>query len=177
MSAQSKDNHVIVGRITSVYGVKGWVKIYSHTQPMENILSYKPWLLKLDGKWTEVKIAEGKRHGKGIIARLAGVSDRDVARKYCEMDIAVYDSQLPELEDGEFYWSQLEKLKVYTLDGVLLGRVNHLIETGSNDVLVVRKCEGSLDKRERLIPYLPDQVIHEIDLEAGTLRVDWDPEF
>ena len=100
-----------------------------------------------------------------------------MARKYCELDIAVDGALLPELDAGEYYWSQLEKLKVYTLDGVLLGRVNHLIETGSNDVLVVRKCEGSLDKRERLIPYLPDQVIHEIDLEAGTLRVDWDPEF
>ena len=105
------------------------------------------------------------------------MDDRDVARDYCGLDIAIETSLLPELDDGEFYWSQLEKLKVYTLDGKLLGKVNHLIETGSNDVLVVRKCEGSIDKRERLIPYLPDQVIQEIDLEAGTLRVDWDPEF
>ncbi len=177
MSEQSQDKHVIVGRITSVYGVKGMVKVFSHTEPMENILNYSPWMLKLDGRWTEVKLAEGRRHGKGIVVRLAGCSDRDVARKYCEMDIAVSSALIPELEEGEFYWSQLEKLKVYTLDGILLGQVNHLIETGSNDVLVVQQCEGSLDERERLIPYLPDQVVQDIDLEAGTLRVDWDPEF
>ncbi len=177
MSEQSQDKHVIVGRITSVYGVKGMVKVFSHTEPMENILNYSPWVLKLDGRWTEVKLAEGRRHGKGIVVRLAGCSDRDVARKYCEMDIAVSSALIPELETGEYYWSQLEKLKVYTLDGILLGQVNHLIETGSNDVLVVQQCEGSLDERERLIPYLPDQVVQDIDLEAGTLRVDWDPEF
>lgn len=177
MSEQSQDKHVIVGRITSVYGVKGMVKVFSHTEPMENILNYSPWMLKLDGRWTEVKLAEGRRHGKGIVVRLAGCSDRDVARKYCEMDIAVSSALIPELETGEYYWSQLEKLKVYTLDGILLGQVNHLIETGSNDVLVVQQCEGSLDERERLIPYLPDQVVQDIDLEAGTLRVDWDPEF
>ncbi|MBY4676146.1 ribosome maturation factor RimM [Marinobacterium arenosum] len=177
MSDMSSDKLTVLGRITAVYGIKGWVKVFSHTQPMENILDYSPWLLNLDGRWTEVKLAEGKRHGKGIIVRLAGVDDRDQARKYCNLDIAVEQSRLPELEEGDYYWSQLEKLSVYTLSGELLGKVHHLIETGSNDVLVVRKCAGSIDKRERLIPYLPDQVIKEIDLEAGTLRVDWDPEF
>lgn len=177
MSEQSNDNLAVLGRITSVYGIKGWVKVYSFTQPMENILKYQPWFLNIRGRWTEVKLAEGKRHGKGIIARLDGITDRDQAREHCELEIAVDRSLFPDLETGEYYWSQLEKLKVYTLDGVLLGKVHHLIETGSNDVLVIRKCEGSLDKRERLIPYLPDQVISEINLEAGTMRVDWDPEF
>lgn len=177
MSEQSQDNLTVLGRITSVYGIKGWVKIYSYTQPMDNILRYTPWQLKINGQWTDVKMAEGKRHGKGIVARLDGVTDRDQARAYCELEIAVDRSLLPELAADEYYWSQLEKLQVYTLDGVLLGKVHHLIETGSNDVLVVRKCEGSLDKRERLIPYLPDQVVSEINLEAGTMRVDWDPEF
>ena len=52
-----------------------------------------------------------------------------------------------------------------------------MIETGSNDVLVVKKCKDSLDGRERLIPYLPDQVVLAVDLEAGSIEVDWDPEF
>jgi 16S rRNA processing protein RimM len=177
MSEQSQDKHVIVGRITSVYGVKGMVKVFSHTEPMENILNYSPWMLKLDGRWTEVKLAEGRRHGKGIVVRLAGCSDRDVARKYCEMDIAVSSALIPELEEGEFYWSQLENLTVYTVSGQLLGKVSHLMETGANDVLVVKGNDESIDRNERLIPYLPDQVIKEIDLVTGTIRVDWDPEF
>lgn len=177
MSGYTSEEITTVGRITTIYGVKGWVKIYSHTEPMESILKYSPWLLKINGKWQPVKIADGKRHGKGLIAKLAGVDDRDVARQYCGADIAIEKSLLPELEEGEFYWSQLEKLNVITESGVKLGKVSHLIATGSNDVLVVKGKADSIDRKERLIPYLPDQVIKEINLEEGTMRVDWDPEF
>ena len=177
MSGLTSQQTTIVGRITTIYGVKGWVKIYSHTEPMESILNYSPWLLNRNGKWLPVKIADGKKHGKGLIAKLAGVDDRDVAREYCGLDIAIDTSLLPELDDGEFYWSQLEKLNVVTESGEQLGKVSHLIATGSNDVLVVKGNGQSIDRRERLIPYLPDQVIKEINLDEGTIRVDWDPEF
>ena len=93
------------------------------------------------------------------------------------MDIAIESSLLPALGEGDFYWSQLEKLEVLTESGVKLGKVSHLIATGANDVLVVKGQEGSVDRKERLIPYLPDQVIKDINLEEGTIRVDWDPEF
>ena len=177
MSGLTSEQTTIVGRITTIYGVKGWVKIYSHTEPMESILNYSPWLLNRNGQWMPVKIADGKKHGKGLIAKLAGVDDRDVARDYCGLDIAIETSLLPELDDGEFYWSQLEKLDVITESGEKLGKVSHLIATGSNDVLVVKGNGQSIDRRERLIPYLPDQVIKEINLDEGTIRVDWDPEF
>lgn len=167
----------VLGKITSVYGVKGWLKIYSHTEPMDNIMAYSPWLLKRNNQWIEVKVAASKRHGKGLIARLEGVEDREQARTYCGLDIAISKTQLPALAEGEYYWSQLEKLLVYTQKGELLGRVSHLMETGSNDVLIVRGNAESIDRRERMIPYLPDQVIKEINLETGTMRVDWDPEF
>lgn len=173
----NKPDVTVLGKITSVYGIKGWVKIYSHTDPMENIMTYSPWQLKLNGQWKTVKLESSKKHGKGLIAKLEGVNDRDVARQYCGVDIAVDSSLLPSLDEGEYYWSQLEKLSVYTLTGELLGRVSHLLETGSNDVLVVRGNADSIDRRERMIPYLPDQVIKEINLESGTMRVDWDPEF
>ena len=62
-------------------------------------------------------------------------------------------------------------------EGVKLGRVDHLIETGSNDVLIVKPTPDSMDDKERLIPYLPDQVIKSVNLESGLLTVDWDPEF
>ncbi|MEH6575923.1 MAG: ribosome maturation factor RimM [Amphritea sp.] len=177
MSVFTSENITIVGRITTIYGVKGWVKIYSHTEPMESILDYSPWLLKLNGQWQPVKISDGKKHGKGLVAKLVGVDDREIARQYCGMDIAIEKSLLPELENGDFYWSQLEKLDVLTESGEKLGKVSHLIATGSNDVLVVKGNADSIDRKERLIPYLPDQVVKEINLEEGTIRVDWDPEF
>lgn len=177
MSQTRQPNVTVLGRITSVYGIKGWVKIYSHTLPMENILTYSPWLLRMAGQWRPVKVTASRQHGKGLIAKLDGVDSRDQAQRYCGLDIGVETSQLPALAEGEYYWSQLEKLAVYTLSGELLGRVSHLIETGSNDVLIVRGNADSMDRRERMIPYLPDQVIKEINLETGTMRVDWDPEF
>ncbi|WP_207063650.1 ribosome maturation factor RimM [Motiliproteus sp. SC1-56] len=168
---------VTLGKVTSVYGVRGWVKIYSHTEPMDNILSYSPWQIKLEGRWQAVEVEQGKRHGKGLVAKLAGSEDREQARRYCGAEIAVERSRLPGLAPGEFYWHQLEKLNVVTESGEKLGRVDHLIPTGSNDVLVVKGNAESVDRRERLIPYLPEQVVKEINLETGTIRVDWDPEF
>ncbi|WP_261843525.1 ribosome maturation factor RimM [Aliamphritea ceti] len=177
MNGLTSEQTTIVGRITTIYGVKGWVKIYSHTEPMESILDYSPWLLNRNGQWLPVKISDGKKHGKGLVAKLTGVDDREVARDYCGLDIAIETSLLPALDTGEFYWSQLEKLNVITESGEQLGKVSHLIATGSNDVLVVKGNGQSIDRRERLIPYLPDQVIKEINLDEGTIRVDWDPEF
>ncbi len=177
MSKKASQELVVLGRVASVYGVKGWVKIYSHTDPMENILTYSPWLLKIDGQWKPFEVEAGKQHGKGLIAKLAGVDDRELARQYNGVEIAVEQSRLPQLAEGEYYWSQLENLMVYTEAGVLLGKVSHLIETGANDVLVVKGTAESIDRNERLLPYLPDQVVKEINLEAGTMRVDWDPEF
>ena len=167
----------MIGRITSVYGVKGWVKVYSYTDPIDGILSYPNWTLLQDGRRMPIELAEGRRHGPGIVVRLKGVDDREVARGYCGADIVVSTDAMPELPEGEYYWHQLEGLVVETEAGDCFGRVHHMMETGSNDVLVVRPTADSMDQRERLIPYLPDQVIRKIDLTVGKLVVDWDPEF
>lgn len=171
------DQLMVLGKVTSVYGVKGWVKVYSDTEPMQNILNYKPWYINLNGRLQEIKVDQGKVHGKGLVAKLAGCDDRDKARDYCGAEIYVDRELLPALDQGEYYWHQLEKLNVVTVSGVELGQVDHLIATGSNDVLVIKSSKQSVDKRERMIPYLPEQVIKEINLEQGTIRVDWDPEF
>ena len=168
---------ITLGKITTLYGVKGWVKVHSSTEPMENILNYAPWRLKIGDETKIVEVESSRVHGKGLVAKLAGVDDRDVARLYCGADILIERSRLPALEVGEYYWSQLEDLLVYTEAGQMLGKVDHLIATGSNDVLIVKGTDQSIDRRERLIPYLPDQVIKEIDLDKGSIRVDWDPEF
>lgn len=167
----------VIGRITSVFGVKGWLKVFSFTDPIDGILDYTDWVLDLDGKRIPIKLEEGRRQGKAIVVRLKGIADRELARTYCGAEVKVPTAELPELPDGEFYWLQLHGLDVFTIEGECLGRVDHLIETGSNDVLVVHATVGSIDQRERLIPYRPDEVVREIDLAERRLVVDWDPEF
>lgn len=172
-----RSQETVVGRITSVFGVKGWLKVYSYTDPIEGILKYRNWTAVFDGRRVPVKLEDGRRHGPGIVVKLQGVDDRDQALAYCGADLVVPTAELPALEEGEYYWHQLEGLTVETGAGENLGRVSHLIETGSNDVLVVQATEASIDQRERLIPYLPDQVVRSVDLDAGRILVDWDVEF
>lgn len=167
----------VIGRITSVFGVKGWLKVYSYTDPKEGILDYANWVLSLDGKRIPAKLEEGRRQGRAIVVRLKGIADRELASTYCGAEIRVPVTELPELPEGEYYWHQLLELEVFTVEGDCLGRVDHLIETGSNDVLVVQSTKASIDQRERLIPYLPGQVVREVSLQECKMTVDWDPEF
>lgn len=181
--AAAATKRLIIGKVAGVYGVKGWVRIQSFTSPMENFLSYRQCeLIAADGLSSRaVAFDEGRLHGRGLVAHLRGVEDRNKAAELVGMSIAIDAEALPELEDEEYYWHQLEGLRVWVLgsdgDRLLLGIVEHLMETGSSDVLVVTPVYGSLDQRERLIPYVPDQVIKSVDLVAGDMLVDWDPEF
>lgn len=167
---------VVVGRITTVHGVKGWVKVHSFTDTEENIFQYPPWWLKTTDGWQELKIDEYRTTSKGLLVHIVGVDDRDLARKFCQRDIAVEKAQFPELDQGEYYWHQLEGLRVVTLQGIQLGIVTGIMETGSNDVLEVKGDSSSLDQAERLIPYT-EQFVLRIDLDESVIEVDWDPEF
>lgn len=172
------DQALVVGRIITVHGVQGWVKVFSHTDPMENIFQYQPWHLLEDGVWKAVKLTGQRRQGKGLVACLDGFTDRDRAqRELVGRDIAVPRELLPESGDGEYYWRDLIGLRVKLDDGRDLGRVTTMLETGANDVLVVRGDDDSLDQRERLLPWTPGDVVLDVALERGELRVDWDPEF
>ncbi|WJW74777.1 ribosome maturation factor RimM [Thiohalobacter sp. IOR34] len=168
---EAGDQFIIVGRISGLYGVRGWVRVYSHTEPRENIVDYRPWYLQGAEGWQPCEVVEGRRHGKGVVARLAGYDDRTAAAALLGRDIAIRRDQLPETAEDEYYWTDLEGLEVVTTEGVELGRVDHLFATGANDVLVVR------GERERLIPFVQGQVIRSIDLAAGRIEVDWDPDF
>ena len=172
----TSEKPVVVAKISTVYGVKGWVKIHAFTDPIDNFLGFEQLLLRRGRHWQEIEFDERRRHGKGIVAHIRGVDDREQAREYGGLELGVPAMQLPTLPEDEYYWHQLVSLKVYTQEQ-LLGAVDHLIETGANDVLVVKPCEGSIDQRERLIPYLPGNFVQSIDLQAGTMQVDWDPEF
>lgn len=169
---------VVVGQVMGVHGVRGWVKVYSWTDPMDNILDYRPWWLESGGEWHTIRVNDCRRHGKGLIAQLGDCTDRDEAReRFAGCRIAVPRSALPALEEGEFYWRDLVGSRVRLEDGRDLGVVATLMETGANDVLVVRGDDDSLDQRERLIPWIPDEVIGAVDAQAGTVTVHWDPDF
>ena len=173
-------NLVNVGRITALFGVKGWVKIHSYTEPQENLFEYHPWWLKTAHGVKKVEIDEARPHGDAFVAHIVGIDDRDVAALYTVVDISVERDLLPELGEGEYYWSQLEGLVVYTRfsgERQRLGVVDKMLETGANDVLVVLADAASIDQRERLIPYVPEQFVLAVDLVAGEILVDWDPEF
>jgi len=158
---------LVLGQISGLYGVRGWVKVHSYTQPKDNILSYTPWIIR----GQPVALEAGKEHGKTLVVKFHGIDDREAAAGLIHLDISVDRQQLPPLPAGEFYWIELMGLRVVTLAGVELGRVTQLLETGANDVLVVQ------GERERLLPYLPGQVLSRIDLAAGLIEVDWDPDF
>lgn len=169
---------VPVGKLNGLFGVKGWVKIFSNTQPKENILTYSPWFLKRDGQWQEFELLAGKSHGKGVIAQLSGCIDRDTAAELIGSEIAIKREQLAKPAAGEYYWNDLIGLLVTNLEGIELGKIVSMLETGANDVMIIH---GSKDekgkKRERLIPFVTEEVVHEVNLEQGLVTVDWDPEF
>lgn len=163
---------VTLGRISGAHGIQGWVKVHSDTSPRENIVRYSPWELHWPGRHEQRKVKAGRCQGKAVVAKLEGCNDRDAAEALVGAEIAIPRSLLPETTvAGEYYWADLEGLSVRTVDGVDLGHIEQLFETGANDVIVVQ------GERERLVPYIWEQVVRDVDLEAGVMLVDWDPDF
>jgi 16S rRNA processing protein RimM len=178
----AENEKLVIGRISGVYGVKGWVKVYSDTDPREGITDYNPWYIKPgsrdNGEWREVQVENGRRQAKTVIAKLEGVNDRDAAMQLTGALIAIMPDQLSKLAQGEYYWRDLIGLRVINREGVELGTVQRLLETGANDVLVVAGGNaGTQGGRERLIPWTLGQAILEVNLQQGLIRVDWDEGF
>lgn len=171
------DKPVVLGRVSGLFGVRGWVKVYSYTRPRANLAQYERWFLK-DAKrdchdpWRSFRVVAAKPQGKTLVAQLADetgrpVADRDAATTLLDADIAVARADMPALPDGEFYWHDLLDLTVINREQETLGQVSGLLETGANDVLVVR------GDTELLIPFVMGTIIDTIDLEAGVMNVDW----
>ncbi len=169
------DGQLPLGRISGIHGVQGWVKVYSETQPRENIFSYSPWNISLSGETRQLEVLHWRKQGKTLIAKLEGLDDRDEARAFIGAQIAVDKNQLPSLPKNEYYWHQLVGLTVFTRHEGLdqaLGEVVDLMETGSNDVMVVRS-----ENKEHLVPWVVGEFVLNVDLDSGRIDVDWDPEF
>ena len=169
---------VTLGKVGAVYGIKGWLKIHSFTDDHEAILDYFPWSLKLGNKIQSVDITDWRKHNNGLVVKVAGIDDRDIAQKLVGSEIFVSEEALSDLPEGEFYWRDLIGMAVVTDKGYDLGQVSDIMETGANDVLVVKaNLKDGFGKKERLIPYLMDQVILSISAEDKQICVDWDPGF
>ena len=165
-----KPKRVRIGRVSGLFGVKGWVKIHSYTEPRENVVGFEEWILEHDGAERRVEVEAGRPAGKHVIAKLRGIDDRDEARRFLGAEIWVERSALPPCEPGEYYWVDLEGLTVRNLRGEILGEVDHMMATGANDVMVLT------GGRDRLIPWVPD-VVREVDIERGVIVVDWEESF
>lgn len=166
------DNFVVVGAISGLHGVIGGLKIRSYCDPIERIATYQPWSVQLASGLVECKHGRVQRIGKALVTTFEGVSSRDAAAGFVGCEIRIARAQLPALNPGQFYWSDVIGMAVYTDAGVALGTVKDIFATGaSNDVLVVG------GERERLIPLIIDTYVEPIDVSSGRLTVHWDPEF
>ena len=168
----SRQRMITVGRLHGAFGVRGEVKLESFTDPLRSIARYQPWILR-DARGIEracegVRVREG---GKGLIATMPGIEDKDAADALRGTEVLVPRSALPPPAEGEFYWVDLEGLCVVNLDGADFGIVSHLFSTGANDVLVAQ------GERERMIPFVLPDYIRSVDFEAGVVTVDWDADF
>ncbi len=171
-TANDTSKRILIGKIMGAFGVRGEVKILSHTAPETALLTYQPWTLRdVHGVEREIAGVKGRAASKGLIARLPGIEDRDAAEALRGSEILIPRSALPPAKPGEYYWVDLEGLQVETVDGVPLGHIDHVFSTGANDVLVVR------GERERMIPFVQPDVIVRIDFDTKCVVVDWDPEF
>lgn len=168
--SQLEDDLIEIGHIIGAHGIRGQVKVFSQTSPRENIVTYSPWLLDLDGEKLTIEV-KGKRQGKNVIATLADINDRNSAEQLSGCVIRIRRCQLPELAQGDYYWSQLIGIQVVNCQGCLLGLVDHMIETGANDVIVVQ------GDRERLIPWVLNDVVKSVDLQHSTITVDWQEDY
>ena len=162
---------MLVGGISGAFGVKGWLKVSSYTDPPENIFKYSPWQLCTanDGRPSRtVQLVQGKLHGKGLVVQLEGIDDRDGAESLKGLEIRVERQRVPEPDSGHYYWADLEGLQVRNSAGVVLGQVDHLLDTGSNDVMVVR------GEARHLIPFIVGDTVLSVDLDAGFIQIDWE---
>lgn len=168
---------ILAGKISAAYGIKGWVKVYSYTDPIEHILSYAPWLLKRRSTEKLLKLDNGKTHGKGIVVLPEGFQDRNQAEELIGYEIWVDKHALPKLDQDDYYWHQLKGLAVINEADECLGVIDQMLETGANDVIVVSPTKDSIDDQERLIPWVEPEFIRQVDLANEKILVTWSAEY
>ena len=162
----ASDRIVILGTIAGTFGVKGWVKIKSHTEPVDNILCYDGWQMGRTGNWTLVKIEDARVTDKGVLAKLEGIESPEEARLKVGLDVGVWRSEMPPPEPGEYYLSDLEGIDAMSTTGERLGRVDHFRTTPGGTLMVVQ------GEQEHWIPFVKDRIV-KVELDAGRIVLDW----
>jgi 16S rRNA processing protein RimM len=167
----SKQKWITLGRVSGAFGVKGWLKVQSYTEPRDNIARFGAWTLRMNGIDRVFGVEDGHSHAGSVVAKLQGIDDRDRARDLVGADIVVERERLPAPGAGELYWTDLEGLEVRTIAGAALGKVDHLLATGAHDVLVLDS------KPQCLIPFIVGDVVKHVDIESGFIVVDWSADY
>lgn len=167
----TQERRILLGRVLGAFGVRGELKLHSFTDPVSMAMKYQPWILAHKGSERELTAVRGRETNKGMVITIPGIDDRDAAEALAGAEIWVPRSHLPKPKPGEYYWVDLEGMQVVNREGVDFGKVAHLFETGANDVMVVS------GDRERLIPYIPEQFIVDVDFDTRRITVDWDADF
>ena len=170
LTPQENNKKLLVGKINGFFGLQGWVKVFSYTNPRTNVLNYSPWSIKVDGNFQSIDITSGREQSKTIVAHIKGIDNREDSQKFIGQDIYINKEQLPELTQGEYYWHELIGFDVINKDEEQLGTVDYFVETGANDVLVVK------GKKEYWIPYIEPFLVS-IDSKNNKILVDWDKDF
>ena len=164
------EKKLLVGKINGFFGVQGWVKIFSYTKPRKNILEYYPWYFVDNGTYKVIEITTGREQSKTIVAHAKGIDNRDQASQLIGKDLYIDKDQLPKLDGDEHYWHELNGFRVINKNGVDLGVVNYLVDTGSNNVLVTK------GDKEHWIPYIEPYLVS-VDKQNRVITVDWDENF
>lgn len=177
MSEEAEELHIL-GKISGYYGVKGWVKIYSYTQPRENIVRYKSLQIRSgnsrgssENAWQAISLDNGKAHGKGVVAHFSGYDTRELSAALIGAELAVPRSEFKSAAENEYYWTDLIGLKAINLDGVELGQVSSLMETAANDVLLIKPVASN--EAEILVPFVMPHFVTKVDLDSGIIELDW----
>jgi 16S rRNA processing protein RimM len=169
-SDMSEIEKFIMARVSGPYGVKGWIKIQPFTVDIHQLLNKKAWLIGDEKSSISYSIETSKIHGNSIVAKLVNIDDRDQAFGLKNKTILIPKHELPKLEKGEYYWNDLMGHKVINQQKEYLGILETFLETGANDVLVVK------GDKEYLIPFIP-HVIRNVDMAKKEIEVDWDKDF
>lgn len=170
-SIEKSMKKIIIGKFGAPFSVRGWIKLYSYTDPITNLLNYPLLFVEQRNSWKPLKISDGKAQGDYLVAKIDGIDDRDEVRQLTNCLVGVDREALPKLPENEYYWEDLVGLDVENLEAIPLGKITQMLATGSNDVMQVE-----LNEKRRLIPYTSDAV-KKVDLANNKMIVDWDPEF
>jgi 16S rRNA processing protein RimM len=171
MSKAETEQKIIIGRFGSPFGVKGWIKVQSFTEPEENLLTYAHWYSPERDSWSLIKHDDHAKHGKGWIVHLVGYDSPEAVRFLASTDIAIARSDFPPLAEDEFYISDIVGFSAINVEGVTLGEVMGFIDSGAHELLVIR------GEKEYLIPLIKGRFLKAVDKTKEQITVDWDADF